>query len=104
MLRDTGFSLHAVHKTFISSSDLVGKSQKIVTFGGKEEETFDLARMYVNNPSISGNLIACVLRDYPERFRYFDVLVGNGGVLDSPLALDPSPEIIDQWSNKMILL
>ena len=98
VLRDTGSSVHAVHEAFVSSSDLVGKSQKIVTFGGKEE-TFDLARINVNTPFISGNVIVCVLRDYPERLRYFDVLIGNGGVLDSPLALDPSPDIVDQWSN-----
>ena len=78
-------------EVFISSSDLKGKPQKIVIFGVREE-TFDLARVNVNTPFISGNLIACDLQGYSERFTYFDVLVGNVVVLDSPLALDPSPD------------
>ena len=64
----------------------------MVTFGGKEE-TFELARITVNTPFISGDIIACVLRDYPVDYLYFDVLIGNGGILDSPVALDPSPDI-----------
>ena len=53
----------------------------------------------MDTPFISGSIVACVLRNYPENFRYFDVLIGNGGVLDSPVALDPSPDIVNDWYN-----
>ena len=99
ILRDTGSAVHAVHESLISSADLVGSSQKVITFGGKEE-SFDLAKIQVDTPFISGSIVACVLRNYPEKFRYFDVLIGNGGVLDSPVTLDPSPDIVNDWYNR----
>ena len=98
ILRDTGSAVHAVHESLISATDLTGSSQKVVTFGGKEE-SFDLAKIQVDTPFISGSIVACVLRNYPEKFRYFDVLIGNGGILNSPVALDPSPDIINDWCN-----
>ena len=98
ILRDTGSAVHAVHESLISTADLIGSSQKVVTFGGKEE-SFDLAEIQVDTPFISGSIVACVLRNYPEKFRHFDVLIGNGGVLNSPVALDPSPDIINDWCN-----
>ena len=70
VLRDMGSSVHAEHETFISSSELFGKSQKIVTFGGKEE-IFDLARINSYSPFISWNLIACVLKNYPRKIQIF---------------------------------
>ena len=41
--------------------------------------------------------MACVLRSYPEKFRYYDILIGNGGTLESPVASDPSPQLLKTW-------
>ena len=96
VLRDTGSAVHAAHANIINDMDYLGKSQDIVTFGGKKE-TFRLAKLQVDTPFITGEIIVCVLDNYPEKFRYFDVLIGNGGTLGSPIALDPSPEVINSW-------
>ena len=96
VLRDTGSSVHAIHEKFVSPDQYINKSQCIVTFSGRREH-FDLARINVDTPFLKGVVTACVLRDYPEKLRYFDLLVGNGGVLDSPIALDPSSENVDLW-------
>ena len=97
VLRDTGSAVHAAHANIIDDEDYLGKSQDLITFGGKKE-TFPLARLQVDTPFIAGEIIVCVLDNYPEKFRYFDVLIGNGGTLGSPFALDPSPEVISSWN------
>ena len=98
VLRDTGSAVHAVHEQFISQSQLLNKTQKLITFGGTSED-FCLAEIEVDTPFISGKIIACVLRDYPEKFRYYDILIGNGDVLGSPVAHDPHPDIISSWTD-----
>ena len=96
ILRDTGSAVHAIHERFVEPSQYLSYTQKLITFGGSCE-TFRLAEIEVDTPFISGKLIACVLSDYPDNFRYYDVLIGNGGVLKSPVARDPQPEIVDSW-------
>ena len=98
VLRDTGSAVHAVHADLITNQNLIGRSQQLVTFGGSEE-SFPLAKIHVDTPFISGEIIVCVLNNYPEKYRYYDVLIGNGGTLESPIALDPSPDIINCWRN-----
>ena len=41
--------------------------------------------------------MACVLQSYPEKFRYYDIMIGNGGVLESQVAADPSPQLLQTW-------
>ena len=96
VLRDTGSSVHAVHSNLVSNEDYTGHYQQLVTFGGKEE-SFPLAHIEVNTPFLSGKVIACVLQSYPEKFRYYDILIGNGGTLESPIAADPSPQLVKTW-------
>ena len=96
ILRDTGSAVHAIHERFVSPEQYLGKSQSLVTFGGREE-SFDLAEISIDTPFLTGVVTACVLKNYPEKFRYFDLLVGNGGVLGSPVAQDPSSEVVDFW-------
>ena len=96
VLRDTGSAVHAVHSNLVNANDYTGTFQQLVTFGGKEE-SFPLAYIEVNTPFLSGKIVACVLQSYPEKFRYYDILIGNGGVLESPVAADPSPELLQSW-------
>merc|ERR1711895_264470 len=82
VLRDTGSAVHAVHSNLVNANDYTGTFQQLVTFGGKEER-FPLAYIEVNTPFLSGKIVACVLQSYPEKFRNYDILIGNGGVLES---------------------
>ena len=97
VLRDTGSAVHAVHEKYISKDQLLPNTQKLITFGGKSE-TFSLAEIQVDTPFVSGTITACVLRDYPEKFRDYDILIGNGNVLGSPVARDPHPDLISSWT------
>ena len=97
VLRDTGSAVHAVHSNLVSDGDYTGTYQKLVTFGGKEE-SFPLAYIEVNTPFLTGRVIACVLQSYPEKCRYFDILIGNGGTLESPIAADSSPVLDNPYS------
>ena len=99
VLRDTGSAVHAVHANLVSDKDYTGKCQQLVTFGGKEE-SFPLAYIEVNTPFLSGKVLACVLYSYPEKFRFYDILIGNGGVLESPVAADPSPHLLQTWRDE----
>ena len=92
VLRDTGSAVHAVHSNLVSDADYTGTFQQLVTFGGKEE-SFPIAYIEVNTPFIKGKVMACVLQSYPEKFRYYDILIGNGGGLESQVAADPSPQL-----------
>ena len=65
-------------------------------FGGKIE-TYQLADIVVDTPFIKGKISACVLENYPNEYMYYDVLIGNGGTLNSPRALVPTPEVIMKW-------
>ena len=96
VLRDTGSAVHAVHEQFITKEQLLPNTQKIITFGGKSE-TFSLAEIQVDTPFISGTITACVLRDYPDNYKNYDILIGNGDVLGSPVAHDPHPDLISSW-------
>ena len=96
VLRDTGSAVHAVHDKFINEDQLTGKYQKLITFGGKCEN-FPLAEIFVDTPFISGTITVCVLSGYPEKFRYYDLLIGNGGILKSPIAKDPHPDLVSRW-------
>ncbi|NQZ62984.1 reverse transcriptase domain-containing protein [Crocosphaera sp.] len=96
VLRDTGSAVHAVHSNLVSNADYTGTFQQLVTFGGREE-SFPLAYIEVNTPFIQGKVKACVLQSFPEKFRYYDILIGNGGVLESPVAADPSPQLLQTW-------
>ena len=96
VLRDTGSAVHAVHSSLVSDADYTGTFQQLVTFGGKEE-SFPLAYIEVDTPFIKGKVKACVLQSYPDKFRYYDILIGNGGVLESPVAADPSPQLVQTW-------
>ena len=96
ILRDTGSAVHAIHERFVEPSQYLTDTQKLITFGGSCE-TFRLAEIEVDTPFISGKIIACVLSNYPDNFRYYDVLIGNGGVLKSPVAKDPQPKIVESW-------
>ena len=99
ILRDTGSAVHAVHSNLVSDKDYTGRYQQLMTFGGKEE-SFPLAYIEVNTPFLTGKIMACVLQSYPEKCRYFDILIGNGGVLESPVAADPSPRLLKTWINE----
>ena len=46
---------------------------------------------------IAGKIIAYVLSGIPHADRCYDVLIGNGGLLDSQLARDPQPNVIFSW-------
>ena len=96
VLRDTGSAVHAVHDKFINEDQLTGKYQKLITFGGKCEN-FPLAEIFVDTPFIYGTITVCVLSGYPEKFRYYDLLIGNGGILKSPIAKDPHPDLVSRW-------
>ena len=96
VLRDTGSAVHAVHSNLVNDRDYTGRYQQLVTFCGKEESV-PLAYIQVNTPFLSGKVLACVLQSYPEKFRYYDILIGNGGVLESPVAADPSPKFLRTW-------
>ena len=96
VLRDTGSMIHAVHKRFVKPTDYLGKTLSLITFGGKKE-TFDLANICIDTPFIQGKVTACVLDNYPPDYMYYDVLIGNGGTLGSPTALDPSPDVVKAW-------
>ena len=98
ILRDTGSAVHAVHEQFITKEQLLPNTQKIITFGGKSE-SFSLAEIQVDTPFISGTITACVLRDYPDNFKNYDILIGNGDVLGSPVARDPHPDLISSWTS-----
>ena len=98
VLRDTGSMIHAVHKTLVKPENYNGKTLSLITFGGKKEE-FKMADIYVDTPFIKGTVAACVLENYPENFRYYDVLIGNGDTLGSPKALDPTPEVVTKWES-----
>ena len=98
ILRDTGSAVHAVHEQFITKEQLLPNTQKIITFGGKSE-SFSLAEIQVDTPFISGTITACVLRDYPDNFKNYDILIGNGDVLGSPVAHDPHPDLISSWTS-----
>ena len=91
--------MHAIHSNLVSDGDYTGTYQQLVTFGGKEE-SFPLAYIEVNTPFLTGRVIACVLQSYPEKFRYYDILIGNGGVLESPVAADPSPQLLQTWRDE----
>ena len=99
VLRDTGSAVHAVHANLVSDRDYTGKYQQLVTFGGKEE-SFPLAYIEINTPFLSGKVLACVLQSYPEKFRSYDILIGNGGVLESSVAADPSPHLLQTWRDE----
>lgn len=98
ILRDTGAAVHAVHESMIQPHQYLNRQQKLITFGGKQE-SFPLAKIFVETPFISGWIEACVLQAdiYPEKFRYYHVLIGNGGVGGSPRALDPGADVVDRW-------
>ena len=96
VLRDTGSMIHAIHKKFVRNCDYSGKTLSLITFGGRKE-IFQLADIVIDTPFLKGKVSACVLDSYPEEFMYYDVLVGNGGTLGSPRALDPSPDIVKEW-------
>ena len=98
VLRDTGSMIHAVHRDLVSDEDYTGDKLSLITFGGKIE-TFNLAKIHINTPFLAGNIVACVLEDYPEKHRCYDLLIGNGSTLGSPRALDPSPEVVDKWES-----
>ena len=74
----------------------MGNFQSLVTLGGREE-SFDLAKISIDTPFLTGVVTACALKNYPKNVRYFDLLVGNGGVLDSLVAQDPASEVVDLW-------
>ena len=99
VLRDTGSAVHAVHEQFVSADQYLPGYQKLITFGGTCER-FKLAKIEVDTPFISGPITACVLSEYPEQFRYYDILIGNGGVLGSPVAKNPDSELIDAWNGR----
>ena len=96
VLRDTGSMIHAIHKKYVKPTDYTGRSISLITFGGKKE-TFQLAKVNVDTPFISGSVLACVLSDYPDECMYFDVLIGNGDTLGSPRTCDPSPDVVLRW-------
>ena len=62
-------------------------------------KNFPLARVEVDTLFITGPITVCVLSGYPEKFRYYDLLIGNGGILDSPVADDPHPDLLSKWAS-----
>lgn len=98
VLRDTGSMIHAVHKKFVQPKDYVDKKITLITFGGKTE-SFNLANITVDTPFLQGKITACVLDDYPPEYMYYDVLIGNGGTLDSPIASDPGFDVVKRWED-----
>ena len=96
VLRDTGSMIHAIHKKFVKNSDYSGKTISLITFGGRKE-TFKLADIVIDTPFIKGKVSACVLDNYPTDFMYYDILVGNGGTLGSPVSRDPIADVIVKW-------
>ena len=98
VLRDTGSMIHAVHKDLVCKEDYTGEQLSLITFGGKIEQ-FSLAKIHVDTPFLSGQIVACVLEDYPEKHRCYDLLIGNGSTLGSPRALDPSPQVVEEWDS-----
>ena len=98
ILRDTGSAVHAIHEQFVEPSQYLSNTQKLITFGGACE-TFRLAEIDVDTPFIVGKIKACVISGISDTNRCFDILIGNGGVLDSPAARDPHPDVISSWSS-----
>ena len=96
VLRDTRSMIHAIHKKIVKDSDYSGKTLSLITFGGRKE-TFKLADIVIDTPFIKGKVSACVLDNYPTDFMYYDVLVGNGGTLGSPISRDPIADVIVEW-------
>ena len=96
VLRDTGSMIHAVHKKFVQPKNYLDKTITLITFGGKTE-SFELANIIVDTPFIQGKITACVLDDYPPEYMYYDVLIGNGGTLGSPIASDPNSVVVKLW-------
>ena len=96
ILRDTESTVHAVHSKVLSDKDYSGRYQQLVTFGGKEE-SFPLA--YIE---VSGRVMLCVLQSYPEKFSYYDILIGNGGTLESPVAANLSPQLVKTWRDETL--
>ena len=101
VLRDTGSMIHAVHSGLVKPSQFTGRTQTLITFGGKEE-TFRLATITVDTPFLQGKVTAYVLEEYPDDYKYYDVLIGNGGTLDSPIAQNPSPRVVDRWQQNQV--
>ena len=65
----------------------------LITLGFKAE-TFNLAKICIDTPFKKGDITACVLDDcLPDYAFYDDVLIGNGGTLDSPISIDPNPNV-----------
>ena len=81
ILRDTGSAVHAVHEKFVPADQYLGKTQSVITFSGREE-IFDLAWVSVDTQFLSGPIVVCVLRNYPEHFKHFDMIIGNEGMSD----------------------
>ena len=98
VLRDTGSMIHAVHKSLVKPEQYTGKTLSLITFGGKRE-LFKLANVQVDTPFVKGLVTACVLENYPENVRYYDLLIGNGDTLGSPKSLDPTPDVIEKWKS-----
>ena len=101
VLRDTGSMIHAVHSGLVKPHQYTGRTQSLITIGGKKE-TFRLATITVDTPFLQGKVTAYVLEGYPDDYKYYDVLIGNGGTLDSPQTLDPSPRVVDRWQQKQV--
>ena len=98
VLRDTGSMIHAVHKKFVQPENYLDQSITLITFGGKTE-IFQLASVFVDTPFLKGKITACVLDNYPPDYMYYDVLIGNGGTLGSPIASDPNHKVVEIWKN-----
>ena len=93
VLRDTGATICAVRKRLVQPCQLLGSSVRCVSFGGREEE-FPLAKVSVESPYFSGEMICCVL-DAPVA----DFIVGNVPQVASLVPQDESCELTMQNSS-----
>ena len=84
VLRDTGATVCGVRKRLVRPCQLLGSSIRCVSFGGREEE-FPLAKVSVESPYFSGEMICCVL-DAPVA----DFIVGNVPQVPSLVSQDES--------------
>ena len=71
VLRDTGSTICCVRKRLVSKDQYVGKSAKVICFGGKVD-TFELADVKVDTPYLQGVIRCCVV-DSPV----VDLIIGN---------------------------
>ena len=99
VLRDTGSMVHAVHRDLIHETDMLGESINLITFGGNKE-SFPLAKIFVDTPFITGYIIVCVIQNYPDNQRVYDVLIGNGNSPSDKNICLPTLEVIDEWERK----